>query len=114
ANDPIGPTRAFNFADLNTANIDRIEILRGPQSTLYGSDALGGVINIITKRGRGEPSVSVSAEAGSYNTYTEQLALSGAEGRFDYSFGFTQHNTHGISAANAADGNKEKDGYRNS
>lgn len=113
ANNPIGPTRAFNFADLNTANIDRIEILRGPQSTLYGSDALGGVINIITKRGRGEPSIAVSAEAGSYNTYTEQLSLSGADGRFDYSFGFAQQNTHGISAANAADGNKEKDGYEN-
>jgi vitamin B12 transporter len=47
-NDPIDPNRAFNFAFLDTYNIERVEIVRGPQSTLYGSDAMGGVVNIIT------------------------------------------------------------------
>lgn len=110
ANNPISPTRAFNFADLSAANIDRIEILRGPQSTLYGSDALGGVINIITKQGAKDPQAYASAEAGSYNTYSEQAGISGATDTVDYSLGLHQQNSHGISAIT---GGEEKDGYKN-
>ena len=51
-NDPSNPTRGFDFSTLSVDNIDRIEILRGPQSVLYGSDPLGGVVNIITVRGK--------------------------------------------------------------
>jgi vitamin B12 transporter len=114
ANNPVLPNRSFNFSDLTLINIERIEILRGPQSTLYGSDALGGVINIITKRGaRGAPRLSVSAEAGSYNTYTEQAALSGAESNLEYSLSANRQDSHSISAADARDGNQEKDPYEN-
>ena len=57
---------SFDFTDLSLENVERIEILRGPQSTLWGADAVGGVINIITKRGRGKPSHSLTFEGGSF------------------------------------------------
>jgi len=113
ANDPISPTRAFNFSDLDTNNIERIEILRGPQSTLYGSDALGGVINIITKKGDGALQAYASAEGGSYDTYVERAGLSGSQDTLNYSLGFNQENSRSISAANRKYGNLEEDGYKN-
>ena len=54
-NDPSSPSNAFDFSSLNVYDISRIEVVRGSQSTLYGSDAIGGVINIITKKGSGKP-----------------------------------------------------------
>src|SRR5438093_11542555 len=68
---------AFNFADLTTENIDRIEVVRGPQSTLYGPRALAGVIQIFTKRGEGTPAITSSAEGGSYDTFREALESQG-------------------------------------
>ena len=61
----------FDFANLMTDDIDRIEVVRGPQSTLYGPRALAGVIQIFTKRGEGQPSIALSAEGGSYDTFRE-------------------------------------------
>jgi vitamin B12 transporter len=113
ANDPISTTRSFNFANLTTDNIERIEIIRGPQSVLYGSDAMGGVINIITKKGKGKPSVSLSAEGGSFDTSRETANLAGRTGKFNYSVSASRLDTNGISAASADDGNSEKDGYGN-
>ena len=80
---------AFNFADLTTDNIDRIEIVRGPQSTLYGPRALAGVIQIFTKRGSGEPSGEFSLEGGSNTTIRGTLTSSGSAKQFDYSVGLS-------------------------
>jgi len=106
-------TGAFNFANLSTDNIERIEILRGPQSTLWGADAVGGVVNIITKKGKGKPSHSFSFEGGSFNTFRESASSSGGFEKFDYSFGASRTDSVGFSAANKDRGNPEKDGYEN-
>jgi vitamin B12 transporter len=83
----------FNFADLTTDNIDRIEVVRGPQSTLYGPRALAGVVQIFTKQGSGPPTGEFSAEAGSYSTFREMFGSSGSLGKFDYSIGLSRLDT---------------------
>ena len=113
ANDPSSPSRAFDFSTLTVDDIDRIEVLRGPQSTLWGSNAIGGVINVITKRGQGPLSGYVSAEGGSFNTYRESVGFSGSEKIVNYSLNLTQANSQGFPAADAKYGNKTPDGYDN-
>ena len=83
----------FNFADLTTDNIDRIEVVRGPQSTLYGPRALAGVVQIFTKQGSGPPTEEFTAEAGSNSTFREMFESSGAFGKFDYSIGLSRLDT---------------------
>jgi len=103
----------FNFANLQMDNIERIEILRGPQSTLWGADAVGGVINIITKRGKGKPTHSIALEAGSFETYKETLSSLGAFGKFDYSLSASRTDSDGFSSFNEDRGATEDDGYGN-
>lgn len=107
-NDPSG---VYDFSALPIDNIDRIEVLRGPQSTLYGSDALAGVINIITKKGNGAPKFSLLAEGGTYNTYKTQLGLTGSVQKLNYSVALSRTGSDGFSNASEKYGNKEKDGY---
>ena len=83
----------FDFANLMTDDIDRIEVVRGPQSTLYGPRALAGVIQIFTKQGTGTPGVTVSAEGGSYDTFREWAQSDGKIGDFDYSVGASRLDT---------------------
>ncbi|MDD2735455.1 MAG: TonB-dependent receptor [Desulfuromonadaceae bacterium] len=113
-NDPSSPSGGFDFANLPTDNIERIEILRGPQSTLYGSRAMGGVINIITKRGTGDPTGFFSAQGGSFHTTTEKAGISGGTDRYNYSLGLSRFDSEGFSAAGKKYGNTENDGNQNS
>jgi vitamin B12 transporter len=113
-NDPISPSRSFDLAHLTLDNVDRIEILRGPQSTLYGSDALGGVVNIITKKRIGKPKLSLSSVGGSYGTIITGGEISGGTERIQYSLGTSHFRSEGFSASRGNQGgNEEKDGYRN-
>jgi vitamin B12 transporter len=80
----------FDFADLTLDDIERIEVVRGPQSTIYGADAIGGVVNIITRRGHGAPSVTVDVEAGNYQTFRERVWASGASGPWSFSLGVSR------------------------
>src|SRR5437773_3092546 len=84
---------AFNFADLTIDDIDRIEVVRGPQSTLYGPRALAGVIQIFTKQGTGAPGAMLAAEGGSYDTFREWGESDGKIGDFDYSVGASRLDT---------------------
>src|SRR5439155_6926057 len=88
-----GLSGAFNFADLTTDNIARIEIARGPQSTIYGPRALAGVIQIFTRQGEGVPSTRFSQEGGSFDTFREAVQTQGRVGDFDYSFGTSRLDT---------------------
>lgn len=113
-NDPISPSRSFDLAHLMLENVERIEILRGPQSTLYGSDALGGVVNIITRKGHGKPRFYISSLGGSYRTLQGNAGISGTTRIMDYSFGIFYLQSRGLSSASTNyEGNEEKDGYRN-
>jgi len=106
-------TGSYDFSNLQTDNIERIEILRGPQSTLWGADAVGGVINIVTKRGQGKPTHSLTFEAGSFATIKATLASYGALGKFDYSASASRTDSEGFSAFNENLGATEDDGYQN-
>jgi len=113
-NDPITPSRSIDLAHYSLDNVERIEVLRGPQSTLYGSDAISGVINIITRKGEGRPTLNISSLAGSYGTFSGSTRLSGSSEKIFFSLGISFLQSAGFSAANQAyEGNMEKDGYQN-
>jgi len=112
-NDASSPNNAFDFSTLNTNDVERIEIVRGPQSTLYGSEAIAGVINIITKRGTDKPQFNFSEEGGSNNYYRGNLSAQGKYGILSYAVTATRNGSDGVSASDARFGNTEKDGYTN-
>ncbi len=104
---------SFNFANLTTDNIERIEILRGAQSMLWGADAMGGVINITTKKGTGAPSASAFFEYGSFSSIREGGQVSGKTGPVDFSVALSRWDYTGFSAVNYRRGASERDGFHN-
>ncbi|HEY5290563.1 MAG TPA: TonB-dependent receptor, partial [Caulobacteraceae bacterium] len=84
-NDP-SQNGAYDFGQGLASGVEKIEVLRGPQSSLYGADALGGVINIVTPAGEGPPRVTLSLEGGAFDTFNQTTALSGSLARFHYAF----------------------------
>ncbi len=109
-NDPSSTTNSYDFGRLSTSHVERIEVLRGSQSVLYGPEAIGGVINIITKRGTDKPAFNSSAEYGSDNSYQLSTGARGAVDQLRYSANVTHRHTDGVSAFNSRRGGLEEDG----
>ncbi|MDB5121218.1 MAG: hypothetical protein JWN56_2436 [Sphingobacteriales bacterium] len=108
---------AFDFRTISIDQIDHIEILKGGQSTLYGSDAVAGVINIVTKKG-GQKGNNISGvlSAGSFNTYKGSLGLNSSVDNFTYNINYTHDRTDGISEASVPPTGSalafDKDGFK--
>ena len=112
-NDPSSPGGGFNFGNLLIGNIARIEVLRGAQSVLWGSQAIGGVVNVVTAMPEKALEGSFDIEAGSRDTVSARAALGGKTGPVSWRIGGQSFTTDGISAISPAFGGKEKDGYTN-
>ena len=100
----------FDFATLLPLDIERLEVLRGAQSALWGSDAIGGVINVVTRRGRADRAGIAELQSGSFGTQLGRLSWQGGSDTIAAGFGAQYFSTDGISAAPTG---SEADGYRN-
>lgn len=109
-NDPSSPNAAFDFGALLSGNIGRVEVLRGPNSIIWGSQAIGGVINVQSLLPTEKLSARLGAEYGYANSVKANANLSGTSGIFEGSVGGAFYRTNGISALA---GGTERDGYRN-
>jgi vitamin B12 transporter len=106
------------FESLSLAQIERIEVLRGPASSLYGADAAGGVVQIFTRRGLPGLQVHAKAAIGGYGSRDTALGLSGAQSGFDYALSLADESTDGVSALRPGDRfgnfNPDRDGVHRS
>ena len=104
------------FEGLGLAQIDHIEVLRGPGSSLYGADAVGGVVQIFTKRGEGAARITANAAVGSYRSYEAGAGVSGGQQGFDYTVSLARDGSRGVSTLKPGDQfgnyNPDDDGYK--
>ena len=112
-NDPSGTGGGFNFGNLLVGNIERIEVVRGSQSVIWGSQAIGGVVNLLTAAPTQELRVNARAEGGWRDTYQAIANVSGKVGPVAASAGGGYYRTDGLSTFNEARGGRERDGYEN-
>ncbi|SHH73299.1 TonB-dependent siderophore receptor [Massilia sp. CF038] len=107
-------TGVANWSALPLANVDRIEIIYGPLATMYGADAIGGVVQVFTKRGSGAPSVTAAVGVGSDKARNADAAISGSSGAISYAFAVTRDQDDGFSATRPGNFsyNADNDGYR--
>ena len=108
--DPSSVSDDYDFSHLLKNSISRVEILKGNQSSVYGSGAMGGTINITTKKGKPGFQRDIVYNTGSHGTHNLGVSMSGANEKNDFYFGLERFITDGISAM---DNNSESDGYRN-
>ncbi len=103
-----------NYQFLNTEQIERVEVVRGPRSSLYGSDAVGGVVQVFTKKGYGDPEGYVKAGMGSHNAWEVAGGVRGKTNNFRYATNLSQFETDGFdSFTNDTPPNDDDDGFRN-
>ena len=104
------------FEGISLAQIDHIEVLRGPGSSLYGADAVGGVVQIFTRRGEGAPAIHANAAAGSYRSYEAGVGVSGGQQGFDYAVSLARDSSRGVSTLKPGDQfgnyNADRDGHK--
>ena len=116
-NDPSAPSGGFDFANFLLDDVQSIEVVRGSQSVLYGADAIGGVIQIRTRKGDGKLKTRLKAEAGNQSTHHEALAVSGSKGDFSYAAtaGFFESDGDSIATRKrlAPGSERDDDGYQN-
>ncbi|HEU4829900.1 MAG TPA: TonB-dependent receptor [Gemmatimonadales bacterium] len=94
------PGGGFDFATLSLDNVERIEVVRGPASVVHGSDAVGGVVHVISRTGRGRPRIAAAARAGTFGAFGVEGSASGGTDRAGWSGGFGRFSTDGIYAFN--------------
>ena len=111
--DPSAADGGYDFSDLLVGDVARVEILRGPQSTLYGSDAIGGVVNIVTADPTRPLQGDAQVEGGSYGTVYAKAGVGGLDGPVTWRLAANEYSTTGISAFDQHLGGREPDGYGN-
>ncbi|RKY32677.1 MAG: hypothetical protein DRP68_03495, partial [Candidatus Omnitrophota bacterium] len=102
---------AYNYIDLFP--FQRVEVAKGPFSSLYGSDSIGGTINLITKKGKGNPSFSYLQKLGSYATFKEAFIYQGEINKFSYFLFLSKTDVNSFYAQKYKEGNHERDPYHN-
>lgn len=101
------------FELISAAEIERIEVLRGPASSLYGSEAIGGVVQVFTRRGQGAARPSLRLRYGSHDTRDVQAGVSGGSAELSYALSASRLSTDGITATRGPNSNPDRDGYEN-